>query len=542
MKKLLLLGSMSITSIAYAMKEDDISLKESSSDGLHSQKIISQPQAYDTSVSNATLIKRAQEKQDPDAKKVLMDLFNKGLVSDFDVKKIDLVSLFNLNDPQSLSDEALSLVLATCYFQREPLFESITQEIIKRAENGHILAQSTLGSMYRIGLGVKRDDMESVKWLQRAAEKGLSKAQNQLGWAYNTGQGVEQDYEEALKWYRRAAKQNNPSAQYNLALMYENGQGVEKDDKKAVELYSLAAEQRHSGGQYNLGAMHANGRGVEQDYSEAVKWYKLASENGDTSAKERLKKYFNLNLPNDHLSDIPTSETSKDAINELMENLNTMKDQYITLGAASGGGFIDTFPSNEYLKNNSFKIYQEIDPYLNLLNHIMIQPGCLISCLKLKPDYETTNLKKMIVKIDGFHDYLSFEEYSMKALEKSHIKEKIRELKNAYNLAKDFVSKFVNETESSLLDAKMSGALLALDLTKNPLHPFISSFFTGCLNQKTIEEKKKYLTFVIKHIAEREEVLTNHAEFIETLRDQILTILKDTEGYRNALFLSKVWN
>ena len=45
------------------------------------------------------------------------------------------------------------------------------------AEQGHAEAQYNLGVMYDKGQGVKRDHVESMQWLQRAAEQGNQDAQ-----------------------------------------------------------------------------------------------------------------------------------------------------------------------------------------------------------------------------------------------------------------------------------------------------------------------------------------------------------------------------
>ena len=44
-----------------------------------------------------------------------------------------------------------------------------------------------------------------VKKCKKAAEQGHVIAQNTLGFLYLNGQGVNKDYAEAVKWYRRAA-------------------------------------------------------------------------------------------------------------------------------------------------------------------------------------------------------------------------------------------------------------------------------------------------------------------------------------------------
>ena len=77
----------------------------------------------------------------------------------------------------------------------------------------------------------------------KKAEQGNIEAQYSLGNKYTNGQGVPQDYKQAVYWYTKAAEQGYADAQYNLGYMYANGQGVPQNFKLAYVWDSLAAEQ-----------------------------------------------------------------------------------------------------------------------------------------------------------------------------------------------------------------------------------------------------------------------------------------------------------
>ena len=55
------------------------------------------------------------------------------------------------------------------------------RENIRKAEQGDAEAQSVLGLMYSLGLGVPQDSQEAVKWYRRAAEQGNAGVQSNLG-------------------------------------------------------------------------------------------------------------------------------------------------------------------------------------------------------------------------------------------------------------------------------------------------------------------------------------------------------------------------
>ena len=77
-------------------------------------------------------------------------------------------------------------------------------------------AQFNLGELYANGWGVPQNDIEALKWFQRAAEQGDVLAQNRLGMMYEFGLGVPENKTEAVKWYHRAAEQGDWAAQVSL--------------------------------------------------------------------------------------------------------------------------------------------------------------------------------------------------------------------------------------------------------------------------------------------------------------------------------------
>ena len=55
--------------------------------------------------------------------------------------------------------------------------------------------------------------------LRRRAEQGHDMAQYSLGVSYEIGEGVAQDSAEAEKWYRLAAEQGNDDAKFSLNVI-----------------------------------------------------------------------------------------------------------------------------------------------------------------------------------------------------------------------------------------------------------------------------------------------------------------------------------
>ena len=85
------------------------------------------------------------------------------------------------------------------------------------------------------------DDFDAVK---EAAEQGDVVAQVWLGTMYTLGEGVPEDDAEAAHWFRQAAEQGDALAQRNLGFMYAKGEGVPEDDIQAYAWISLCRRTR----------------------------------------------------------------------------------------------------------------------------------------------------------------------------------------------------------------------------------------------------------------------------------------------------------
>ena len=85
-----------------------------------------------------------------------------------------------------------------------------------RAENGDIIAQNYLAIHYRLGLGVKADLQEAVRWYESAAKQGNPDAQKNLGMLYISHKLGNPNFEEAYIWLFAAYQQGNDNAAKGL--------------------------------------------------------------------------------------------------------------------------------------------------------------------------------------------------------------------------------------------------------------------------------------------------------------------------------------
>jgi TPR repeat protein len=160
----------------------------------------------------------------------------------------------------------------------------------QRADANDPVAQTALASCYDLGMHVKPDGKESIRWITKAANQGYAPAEYELGRIYLYGRGIPIDYAQALLWERKAAEQGVPRAQRDLAFMYERGFGVAADPAKAVEWNRKAAMQGNAEAQVHLARGLDEGVGVSKDADEAREWYAKAARQEQPAAQLELAR------------------------------------------------------------------------------------------------------------------------------------------------------------------------------------------------------------------------------------------------------------
>jgi TPR repeat protein len=153
-------------------------------------------------------------------------------------------------------------------------------------------AETALASCYDLGLHVKADGKESMRWLNEAASQGYAPAEYELGRVYLYGRGVPADYAKALLWERKAAEQADPRAQRDMAFIYERGLGVPADPAQAAEWNRKAAAQGHAEAQLHLARALDEGAGTGKDPEEARVWYAKAARQEQPAAQLELARKF----------------------------------------------------------------------------------------------------------------------------------------------------------------------------------------------------------------------------------------------------------
>ena len=123
------------------------------------------------------------------------------------------------------------------------------------AANGDAKAQYNLGIIYRDGLGVKKDDVQSLTHFVEAAENGHMLGNYAVGLAFLTGQGSDIDAEAAIYYFTEAALLGHAISPVEIGNLYFQGTLIEKDLVSAHFWWSLAHDRNAPGASKNLGIL-----------------------------------------------------------------------------------------------------------------------------------------------------------------------------------------------------------------------------------------------------------------------------------------------
>ena len=88
---------------------------------------------------------------------------------------------------------------------------------------------------------IKEDYIRHLPEIQQAAKQGNPKAQAILGTMYKYGWGVERNDNQAYEWLEKSAQQGNKMAQNNLAGLYVRD-NTQNSDQQALQMLHQSVE------------------------------------------------------------------------------------------------------------------------------------------------------------------------------------------------------------------------------------------------------------------------------------------------------------
>lgn len=174
-------------------------------------------------------------------------------------KEAQASGCYNTDHPNDECQERFFQIATTLVFYNINARSGLDQ-FLELAQGGHVDAMVACGVILVEGLGVKPNEQEGIKWLDRAAKLGSNQACYELGTVYYTGitDVVDEDPEKAFGFFERAANENHVAAMYMMADCLAEGEGVAKDVARAVPLFYQAAEQGHRFARQRIRELLAN--------------------------------------------------------------------------------------------------------------------------------------------------------------------------------------------------------------------------------------------------------------------------------------------
>jgi uncharacterized protein len=215
----------------------------------------------------------------------------------------DKAKALRLQDLESLEDKAkagdpeaealFALALHSGTLLRRDDVEAL-RLLRKAADQGSMAAQESLGIFSAMGIGMEQPaPAEALEWYKKAAQQGSLDAATNIALMYADGKGIPKDPAQAMIWFRRAAEGGDATAQYNLALIYRRGKDVPQDDKESVHWLTAAADQNVLPATLDLAAFYLHPpEGTPADVARAIHYYQKAADLGSVPATAKLGDIF----------------------------------------------------------------------------------------------------------------------------------------------------------------------------------------------------------------------------------------------------------
>lgn len=156
------------------------------------------------------------------------------------------------------------------------------------AAQGDNVAINNLGSLYYNGVGTKKNPYKAATLFTKATDLGNVEAAVNLAFLYLSGSGVAQDNIKAMNYFAKSSSKGNLTAQYMMGYAYYRGFVVPQDYKKAFEMMREPAKAGYDDAQYSMALMYLNGEGITKNYGNSVKYLGNAFMQGNVDAMIKL--------------------------------------------------------------------------------------------------------------------------------------------------------------------------------------------------------------------------------------------------------------
>ena len=152
-------------------------------------------------------------------------------------------------------------------------------ECTAQCSKGEAASCATLGSMYRTGKGVDKDDVRALAFYKQSCDAGNQGGCNGVGVMYENGLGgLPRDEAKAVTLFKQACDAGDGAGCNSLGRMYLRGKGVPRDEARAFALYKQSCDAGFDQGCASAGHEYAKGKVVPKDDARAIALLKQACE------------------------------------------------------------------------------------------------------------------------------------------------------------------------------------------------------------------------------------------------------------------------
>lgn len=248
--------------------------------------------AQDMPVSARKDFNRALE-FNPNNAVVLLELGMLHAAGDGTVKDSALaLSLFER--ASNLGYERATFHLGRAYLYGEGVaknVEAARTELIKAAQQDHVIAMLNLAASYRAPLVANPQPDLALGWYEKAHALDEPAALLSIGFMHMNGELGERDTQAGAAFFQQALDEGLDAAAVHLAYAYLTGDGVAENSDRALALYQQAAAAEVPTSYVGLGHLYEFGLGVSKDLELAETWYEKGATAGDNDALHRLVSF-----------------------------------------------------------------------------------------------------------------------------------------------------------------------------------------------------------------------------------------------------------
>jgi uncharacterized protein len=188
-------------------------------------------------------------------------------------------------------------------------YEKAMKYFRRESENNSPVADWYLASMFRLGLGVEKDQAIAHSYYERVTSayepeelsgrrlRIVVDSELRLADYMRDGipsAGIEANPTRAAKTYLRiASTYGHPGAHFALGVMSLTGEGMKKNEQQGMKWLTAAAKKRLPEAQAYLGDLYWRGRVVKKSETRGLMWYILANETARPEENAKITARYN---------------------------------------------------------------------------------------------------------------------------------------------------------------------------------------------------------------------------------------------------------